>query len=201
LSKVKRMKNNKTYFCLVVLLSLLFYMPTGGKEEQSENEFWDKYGVIVDRNIFSRHRGQKVKGQGKGDQGEKIFLPSPQKEHILIGIARWDDKYIAFLENTRNSATKMYRIGDMVNQGRIRNITLDYLEFELKGVSRKIKIGHNLEGTIYTKSPLINDFPDQPPTSSVSSDPQPKSDSDQDSGDTSEILKKLLERRKKELQQ
>ena len=206
------MKKYLLILCMAVLLSGPGFTPARGATPRGENGFYQKYGILVERNIFSRNRSRKA---DKRDENPKTIVQrSAHEEFILRGISRWSKEYVAFLENTRDGQTKMYRIGDSVAEGKIKNITLDYVEFEIKKNVKKVEIGKNMQGEIYTPSVTFDDLinqtetlSDQVETSSdrakTSSEPATTTNSDagaESSEEQNDILKKLLERRKGELQ-
>ncbi len=206
------MKKYLLILCMAVLLSGPGFALARGATPRGENGFYQKYGILVERNIFSRNRSRKA---DKRDENPKnIVQRSTHEEFILRGISRWSKEYVAFLENTRDGQTKMYRIGDSVAEGKIKNITLDYVEFEIKKNVKKVEIGKNMQGEIYTPSVTFDDLinqtetlSDQVETSSdrakTSSEPATTTNSDagaESSEEQNDILKKLLERRKGELQ-
>ena len=208
------MKKYLLISCMVILSFGLDFAPARGEIPRRKNGFNQKYGILVERNIFSRNRTRKTDKRDK--KPKNIVQRYAHEEFVLRGISRWSKEYVAFLENTSYSQTKMYRIGDSVAEGKIKNITLDYVEFEIKKNVKKVEIGKNLQGEIYTPSVTFDDLDlidqteilsDQVETSfdqaETSSEPATTTDSNagaESSEEQNDILKKLLERRKKELQ-
>ena len=190
---------------MAVLLSEPGFAPARGATPRGENGFYQKYGILVERNIFSRNRTRET--DKRDEKPKNVVQQSAHEEFVLRGISRWSKEYVAFLENTHYSQTKMYRIGDSVAEGKIKNITLDYVEFETKTNVKKVEIGKNMQGEIYTPSASFDDLIDQTGILSdqtkTSSEPATTTDSDagaENPEEQNDILKKLLEKRKEELQ-
>ena len=105
---------------------------------------WEDYRAVVERNIFSRDRGR---AREPGPTVARQAPPRAERYIVLKGVVQQGKELIAFLEDTRAATTSRARIGDAVGQGRLANITLDHVEYELDGQTEKIEIGSNLAGS------------------------------------------------------
>ncbi len=207
----------KQYWILgIILWVLLLYSGLDLAQRRSDrysrerrggdSGFMNQYGLILERNIFTRDRGRREPEPSRVERNVAP-PPPPQKSYVLIGISRWGDEYIAFVENTRYGDTQMYRIGNTVAEMKIKHITLDNIELEKDAKTITIQVGSDLTGGAQTSSltmqDLLNPVGESAPSSPASgiagatkTEPAPT-----DSTDTDDILKKLMERRKKELEQ
>jgi len=174
------------------------------QRQPDDNGFLGKYSVIVERNIFTRDRGKRKEPDSAQEQ--KQAAPAAGKSYILRGITLWGREYIAFFENSRYGATQMYRIGDPVEDVKIKNITLDHVEVENETQVVTIKIGDDLTGETASSPLTLNELIYR------LEEIKPSAPTDENSGaqgaepaktepeDTDDILKKLMERRNNELQ-
>jgi len=105
-------------------------------------ESWDRYRVLVERNIFRRDRMRPPAPR------PEISRPSvgPERTVVLAGIVRQDDGYIAFFEDRRTGTVTRARSGDTFLWGRIEQVTLDYVLYVCNDKTIKIEVGHSLEG-------------------------------------------------------
>jgi len=166
-----------------------------------DSGFMSHYGLILERNIFTRDRGRR---EPEPSRAERNVPPPPpvQKSYVLTGISRWGEEYIAFVENTRYGDTQMYRLGNTVADMKIKHITLDAIELEKDTQTITIQIGSDLTGGARTSSFTMQELIDR--TAEAAPSPLPAESTEPattGTADTDDILKKLLERRKKELEQ
>jgi hypothetical protein len=190
-------RNNKMY--LIVPLFFLFGVPVFGEEEISPQSTWEEYTVIVEKNIFSRNRWQQTERATTQARTSPARARTPESFFVLRGIARDDEGFIAFIEDTRAYKMSRIRVGEPVTEGKVKDMSLDHVDFELNGEARRIEIGMDLGGsapqaTTYTGSPSF-DLP-----GGIS--PQGKDDSGKPASskeETDDILKRLKERRQREL--
>ena len=166
-----------------------------------DSGFMGQYGLILERNIFTRDRGRR---EPEAPRVVRTAPPPPpvQKSYVLIGISRWGEEYIAFVENSRYGDTQMYRIGNTVADMKIKQITLDTVELEKDTDTITIQIGSDLTGgaqaSSLTVQELIDRMEEAGPLIPTTEGAVPATTG---SADTEDILQKLLERRQKELEQ
>jgi len=156
---------------------------------------WDKYKVLAERNLFLRNRTRPVK---RSDPGKPRPPANPELDIVLTGIIQSGTEFIALIEDNGSGVTTEVRAGGKVAAGLLKDITLDYVEYEVKGNLRKIKLGMNLAGgeSSRTSAPSSNDGTTGESTASSAESSGSKGIS---KGKESEILKRLRERRQKEL--
>lgn len=204
----------KKYYWIsgIIVLTIWFFVNLGNAQQLTApnsrdnrtdklNNFKDQYHLILDRNIFTRNRGKKPEAPKV-----KVEAPPPppvQKSYVLNGISRWGEEYIAFVEDMRYGGTQMYRIGSTVANMKIKNITLDSVELEKDAKTNTIQIGSNLIGEQQASGLTMQELIDISDGSSIPSTISTESTepTETESMDTDDVLKKLLERRKKELGQ
>jgi len=125
---------------LLVALALTSAAPAVGSQGQRT---WDSYRILIERNIFSRNRRSPTQ-----EVRETAPAPAPPERFIVLtGVARRGAEHVAFLEDARTGNTKAVKVGDNVLEGRIRNMTLDMIEYEKGEETVTIGIGGNLEGS------------------------------------------------------
>ncbi len=115
---------------------------------------WDSYKPIVDRNIFLRDRTPKSSSHSSHStprHTDPDRTAPPTSGLILRGITDVDGTPVAFFED-RAGTTTMARTGDTLWHGRVKSVSLDEIEFEIDGKSRRIPIGYDLEGGAATAS-------------------------------------------------
>ena len=203
----------KEYWILgIILPAFLLYSDFGKAQQRSDqfrqdnrrgrdSGFMSQYSLILDRNVFTRNRGRK---EPDIPRVERNVPPPPpiQKSYVLIGISRWGEEYIAFVENNRYGDTQMYRIGNPVAEMKIKRITLDSIELEKGTKTITIQIGSDLTGGAQTSPLTIQELIDRAEGAGPSISASERIEtSTTGTADTDDVLKKLMERRKKELEQ
>lgn len=108
---------------------------------------WDRYKVLVQRNMFSKERGrprEEVRVERKRD------VPPPpriESDLVLIGVVQKDGAPAAIVENRVSGKIVTVKPGDSIGAGAIKVISLDSIDFEIDGILSVIKIGSTLAGT------------------------------------------------------
>jgi len=128
------------------------------------------YYVLLGRDIFTKNHAVAVYGPGDGGPRPP---PDPNPPHpqtqpgpndpgspgaiqeaslALTGVAGDTGHFVAFIED--QSATKTYflRAGDSIARGRIKDITLDHVEYERGTYVQRVEIGQNLLGQVTAAS-------------------------------------------------
>ncbi len=191
-------KITSNYRILVFVLLLLADVSFVISAEQTDDaQFWDNYGVLVEQNIFSRQRGQTSKRDDS--KAKEPPAPAPESYFVLKGIVRQNEEYVAFLEDTRMGETIRAQAGDSIATGRLKSLTLDNIEFELDDNTIKIEIGDNLQGKAPTLSVTYNDLVEWSQSSSGSSQSEASGQQTGQSSEDEEILRRLMERRRREI--
>ena len=193
------MKFRHNKICLITSLLCFLGAPTFAEQEPSQQNAWDGYKVIVEKNIFSRNRWQQAEKtvmQGRATAPARVR--APESSFVLRGITRDEDGFIAFIEDTRTYNMARTRVGDSVTEGTVKDMTLDHMAFELNGEMHQIEIGMDLGGT----APQATKIGPAAFVPSGGISPQGETDSAKDAPskeETEDILKRLREKRQREL--
>ncbi len=156
---------------------------------------WDKYKIVIERNIFSRQRGPRVE-RTRRQAPAAPPAPDPESYVVLKGIVQEDGAFIAFLEDTQTGQVLRVREGDSVVRGKIKSLTLDSLEYEFEDRTMTVTMGLNLQGG--REGADFTGTYDFSPTSSTTTSATTES-SAPPSEDEAEILRQLMERRKQQV--
>jgi hypothetical protein len=155
------------------------------------------YRIITERNMFSRNRRLPRADPGPAPV---VRQPNPESYYILRGIVRENDTFIAFLQDNRQGGVLQLREGDKVARGTVKSLTLDSIEYQFEDRTITVAFGQDLEGGQGALS--LDDVAQWSPrtyspsfrqTSSPSSEPL--------TGDSAELLRRLMERRQQQLGQ
>jgi len=148
---------------ITMLLLLLGQTAPAADEERRAESSYDRYRVVIERNIFSRRRGER---RERSPEPARPIPPDPERSVVLNGVVQQGDDMIAFLEDSRTGVTIRARSGDSIVRGRLKALTLDYVEYELEGRVTTVRLGETLEGA--TPAPVSADAP-SPATSDAES--------------------------------
>ena len=198
----KNYRNLRTFTILAALLgfTVATWSDAGeGGEPNSQSDSWDKYKIIVERNIFSRQRGPRVDRDRRRQTAVLPPAPNPESYVILKGIVQEDGVFIAFLEDTQSGQIIRARKGDSVARGKIKALTLDSIEYEFEDRATNVAMGCDLEGGrgaatftgMYELSQVYSPTAEEG-TAESSSPP---------TEDEAEILRQLMERRQQQVGQ
>ncbi len=97
--------------------------PVGPVEK---DEQWDKYKVILTRNMFSRDR---VPDKERRDRRPGPTV-NPESYFLLRGVVQEDNRFLAFVEDKQSGSVLRLHEGDHVARGQIKSLTLDSLEYQ-----------------------------------------------------------------------
>lgn len=174
----------------VILLaagSVLF----SAEEPNAPKKSYESYKVIYERNIFSKDRLPPREERSDSGQVRKTQVLSI---YVLRGIAGPQDGRVAFIEEQVSGQTLRANIGTEVLNGEITAIQYDRVAFEQNGQTKYVKVGGEFGKTETTVLTTASEEPQEAKPVEV---PAEKSSP----GDESDILKRLMERRKNELGQ
>jgi hypothetical protein len=105
---------------------------------------WDRYEVLVTRNMFSRVRGRPV--SRVPDRTAPPVPVAPERYVVLTGIAQQGDASVAFLEDLRSGETWLVRAGEETVRGSVRAVSASGLSYEWEGGTVEVALGETLEG-------------------------------------------------------
>lgn len=119
---------------------------------------WQRYGVIVDRNIFSRQRTSASRGGnnaqgGNNTPGEATAPkppappPEPGTQVVLIGVSFVGDYATAVFEDRRDGRIYAAQVGEKLIDRTVENISLDGVAVDHQGEKVQVVIGRTLAGT------------------------------------------------------
>ena len=187
----------------IMAFILLLYAATATGDENSKTGLsWDDYKIISTRNIFSRNR------MPENIPSFSESRPIPEREIkeesylILRGITKKAGQFNAFFEDSRTNRIKQVLKNEEIGNGKITNITIDFVTYKLGDNTIKVKTGMSLEGQVAGMMPARSSgfgFPSQQNFTDFSSGPQTDVKEAPQSEDSNSILQRLKERRKKEL--
>jgi len=170
--------------------------PEEGPDEAAAQpqHVWDRYKLVVERNIFLRDRSRPVR---RTIETVRRAAPTPERSTVLTGTLRRGEEWIAFVEDLRTGVTSSVRTGEPLLQGHLSAVALDYIEYELDGQTVQVKVGDSLAGG----SPGVSDMAD-----SVGSDDAAPTGADAEraspisgSGSAADVLEQMRQRRRREL--
>jgi hypothetical protein len=163
-----------------------------------------KYEIILNRNIFSRQR-TPYRPQDKNVE-RQVVVPNPETHFLLKGIVQENSQFIAFVEDTQGGGVLRLRQGDRVARGQIKALSLDALEYQLEDKTISVKLGCDLEGARGTtaavdlfSAPQVTAL--APTTAPASQQAQSPQKTAAPSPGEADILKRLMEQRRRQLGQ
>ncbi len=102
---------------------------------------WEDYGVLIERNIFSRSRGP---ARRQGEQPAERSAPRPEQYLYLRGIVRTDGDCVAVVEDMRSGRLTRARAGERLLDGEVGEVTLDGMSYVREAQTAMVAIGENL---------------------------------------------------------
>lgn len=125
--------------------------------QSNSGSYQDQYGLLSERNMFNRDRPRpRVR-----DNSRPISRPdttSPQaveRAIVLRGVAIEDNELHAYLENSRTGQRFRVAPGDTLASGRVAEIAIDAVAYEVDGRTAWIEIGQNLSGIRNAETPPV----------------------------------------------
>jgi hypothetical protein len=139
---MKKMMNRHIWKCLAWAAVMIFSSLSA--ETPPAKTGWEKYQVVVDRNIFMRDRSAaKSAGTEAKTPAESKAVSSSS---VLTGILQRGGDIIAFFENPETKKTARIRPGEEIEGGKIISATRDEAVYEKDGQRTNITIGSDLTG-------------------------------------------------------
>jgi hypothetical protein len=154
-----------------------------------------KYDVLVERNMFSRQRGNARRLR----PGPEV-VPPPERFLVLTGIVRQNGEYLAFIEDTKKGTVTRARAGDAVLDGQVSSVALDAIEYKKENSTVTVKLGQNLEGGDRSSAPS-NNATATGTSGGAGTAPEAAPNSGSASAPAGDIVEQLRQRRQKELGQ
>lgn len=182
-----QMSGSKKCLLYIAAVSLCWLCESGYSKDTGVFGF-EKYSVITERNIFSRY-----KRTSSGDNVNRIVETRKKilSLYMLRGVSLKGNMKLAFIEDEISGQYIRAGIGETVSGCQIKNIEPNQVIFERQGQEYAVKIGAELfrketEASAVQTIPVIR-----------------KNDAEESADDKSgddEILKKMMERRKTQLE-
>ncbi len=213
--KTKRSKQTRISFLTVAAVGLIVALwPVAGQCQRSSRRqasqaaevadpnatvnpnSWESFSnIILKRNIFSRTR-MPYRERPVVQEAPRVTR-NPEAYYVLKGVVQENDQFIAFIEDTQGGTVLRLKRGDAVARGAIKTVTLDGIEYQMEDKTTVVRLGLDLEGGYgaMTTRQMVDLVTSTTPASSPSGTSAPAS------GDTGDILKRLMEQRKQQLGQ
>jgi hypothetical protein len=151
-------------------------------------EGFERFKIITDRNIFDPTRS------GRQARPREERRPAAVDSFTLVGTMSYEDRAYAFFDGSRSEFKKVAEIGKGIADYTVEEIFPDGVKLKGNDSSLELKIGAQMrrtdEGWQTTSSPLAS----LDAQTSVSS-----SDSGGSGDEESDIIKRLMEQREREL--
>ena len=176
---------------------------------------FEAFRLLRTRNVSDPNR--RAPREPRGDESRRSGPPRSRTDSFnLLGTMVTEGKTLAFFGGTRSEYSRIIPVGESVGDFKLKSIGVGQVELERDGKTTTLIIGRTLqlEGTRAPEGPDIPEetvdpnTPPQPgasPTSPGSTSPSADPGSPGASGapapsnDKNEVLRKMMERRQKEL--
>ena len=188
-----------------LIVALMLYMAFVGHAEQEaqRDKSKESYTVIIQRNIFSKDRSARkpVLVDVRPVEPNTVASPDIAFVYILRGVSIDSKNKIAFIENQSSGEFFQASVGESVDGMEIKEIKADRVVFDKNKSKLEIMVGMDMSGVIPgapTNSVTSGSSGSSSSSSSTSGGDGASPDAIQGS-DESEILRQMMERRKKQL--
>ena len=190
--------NRKKYSFVLVMLTCMFFAGHRSSAESETEGIREKYNIVSRRNIFSRTRKADIRLRPK-DNSEKseTVIKIRNIMYVLRGISLDNDNKWLFLEDDLDGGSYRLTIGQEFEGMTVKEIRFSSAVFTVGDKEVIIGLGGNLAGReVEVEVDQIETTDETDTTGAVKTE---KSDSSSGSGDESDLLKQMMERRKQEL--
>jgi hypothetical protein len=156
-----------------------------GGPEPTEEATWERYEVLLERNIFARRRGRTAVAS---ERPEEPPPPTPERYVYLRGVTRVGDEFVAFLEDTRSGQVTQVHAGEEAVRGEVSRVWLGGIGYVQGGGEVEVAVGENLEKSASAQSagPVAETEGGEAATHAAGAPP-------------SDLLERLRQRRQEEL--
>lgn len=110
--------------------------------------FSDTYGVLNSMNMFLRDR-QPPRTREPRPRSPSVNWNDPavvERTVVLRGVTIEDDGAHAYAENTHTGQILRLSVGDAIANGKVGDIAIDAIAYEVNGKSAWVNVGQNLSG-------------------------------------------------------
>ena len=193
-----------TILPFAIVAAVVFVVSSPSSPGAGPDDPWEKYRVLVQRNIFLRDRRPV---RAPGNASTQPAMHDSDRDVVLTGVARRSGTFVAFFENTRTHATSRIRAGQAVGKGKIKAITLDGVTYERGDRVRTVAVGRSLAGVrsapvtgrTATSAPTKPSDPPGPRGEPTTAPAAPTANPGADASDAKDILEQMRRRRQREL--
>lgn len=185
-------------FRLVLSSLLLLVAGRDVAESADATRGYDAFRLVRTRNIFDPTR-QPIRSDAprpETRQTQSNFL-------ALTGTMVTPGKSLAFFSSTGAESSKVAAVGETVGSYKIKTISPQNVELEKGGQAVTLAVGRQLtlDGTVTVR--VTTDLPPAPPDATAAPAPAPSADgappAPAPAGDKNDVLRKMMERRAKEM--
>ena len=107
----------------------------------------DQIGALRTRSIFVKGNQTIAANDAPGNRSAAgPMVGRPESALVFNGVTFVDDEADAWIEDLSSHVVSTVRPGDPIAGGKVSAITFGDLTYEVKGVSKRVKIGQNLDG-------------------------------------------------------
>lgn len=133
-------------------------------QEQGSGVLAPEYQVLIKRSLFA------ADGTASG-QAAAATSPTADSAFALKGVSQEDTRYTAYVEDAAAKRVIPVRVGDLLARGRVRDITLHAVEYEVAGRVTHVDIGQTLDGSGTANIAAAPASVSPPPVASASDSP------------------------------
>lgn len=132
------------------------HAPAATATSPASRPSWERYRVIVDRNIFVRDRtGRRTSdlfgptpatSPATAPSTQPLFAPEGRQRYVVTGTVLVGAERLAFIEDSTTGATTRVRPGEQLGGATLRGVGVDHVIVEADGDRRRVAIGETLAG-------------------------------------------------------
>ncbi|MHC4646415.1 MAG: hypothetical protein ACYTBJ_13020 [Planctomycetota bacterium] len=186
-------------FVSFLILGVLDLLCAAQPPAEKTDDFWSEYGIIIEGNIFSRYRGRDaVEPRTSSNPTAEQPPPQPESYFVLKGLAKEDDAFVAFFEDTRAGDMIRVRAEEPIARGKITGLTLDSAVYERDANTVSVQVGQTLEGRLASLTLTFENLLEWSQKESAALN-TPGDEGMQTPSNEADILKKLMERRRQQI--
>lgn len=185
--------------CQSFALGVLLWLAVPTVHGQAAPKGYDAFSLVRTRNIFDSNR-RAARNEPPPDSRSSVGAPRPSS-FTLTGTMVAEGRSLAFFSGSRSEYSKVIPVGEVVAGYKVVAITPMQAELERDGKRMVLAVGHRfqIEGSSdepsgpETSGPEASPAP-TPPDPNAAATPAPAPTSDK-----TEILRRMMERRQKEM--
>lgn len=125
--------------------------PQAEPSRPASRDFSQRYGVLIDNNIFLRERGRPAwPPPPRREPTTQPAAPAPTEEQsfALLGVVFEGDDFRAYFESLRDASIIRVEPGDALARGRVLEMQADAVAYESDGRVIWIEVGQDLTGSL-----------------------------------------------------